>query len=507
MKKDFLIPVFVLAGLWLQFTVPLLRLNQSVATESPVLISQYQGGTDSTYLLNSGDGLTSPVFYVYPHYLTNQMFVGGANNCAIFIFALNTGYSISSVADGVETWTAGPSVSGSDYTLYSYYVLGDSSAVNKITVTTSGTPTTPSGNPDTYFSPWLTELQNCGSVGGTGTLETAATGSALSLTLSSAPSSGDAALGYFIDTNGASATPLPYDSTITVGSGFTLLSKSLSFGKVAEINTSTTSTSVPITYSGSNTILGIGIVIKKGASGTSPVSTKYVDHYQVEQVQGTSQEIYFPCSGDLIVGMSSGEYYVSSASGSTGTWETPESAIEEIDEGGAYSQVFYGYDASCASSTTVTPSFSGTQGSPGNVIEFASVTNALATSSTFDKAEGADGNQTTAANLSTVALTPAAENELIFNTTSWDGQAGTGIAEDANGHTPTPIFSGNSLANDNDSCSDGTVNNTLDEDNGWGMFTNASNTTAVTFIYIHTEETCGYDGGVGYWCSVSAAFK
>src|ERR1017187_2544201 len=159
---------------------------------TPALISSYATGTDNAYFFDgSGAGVPSPSLIVYP----KLAFLGG-HNCAVFAFAYNGAYSITSVTDNQsETWVAGPTVTEANATKMAlYYVLTDTAGTNKITVAFSGTPST--GTPMMYFSPFLQEFKNCGTaIGGNGTLDTSATGSALTLTLSAAPSSGDMALG------------------------------------------------------------------------------------------------------------------------------------------------------------------------------------------------------------------------------------------------------------------------------------------------------------------------
>jgi len=482
---------------------------------APGLVSNFQGGTDNAYLYKntpSVTGVTAPIFYIYPHFQFGQMFLGGAHNCAVLAFGLNSGYTVSSVTDsGSGSWQAGPSVTGNNHTLYAYYLLGTSANITSITISTSGTPTNPSSYPMTFFSPTLTEVRNCNTsgIGGTGTLDTPATGSAITLTLSSAPASGDMALAYFLDTTYNTSPgygyPLAELSSISPGSGFTLLSASLSFGKAAEYNTATTSTSVPITYSGTDTILGVGLVIKQGPAGTALPSSMYVDHYQMD-FSGSNTEILFPSSGDLLVGIVSGiQYYVTSVSGSTGTWLAPSACYAAIAGEGA-SQIFYAYGASANSSTNYTTTWN-TQSAYSSEIGNASITNASSTAP-FDACASSNGDQTTATNLTAVVYSPAVTNEMIFNATGVYNHTETGLATDSNSHTPVVISSTDSKSDDTGYCTSGTPASSMDEDDGWGWYTNASNTSAVTFIYSGTQNTSSCaPTGVGYWESVSAGFS
>jgi hypothetical protein len=493
----------MLAGLVLL----LMAFNVSLkAQSSPVVISNYQTGTDGSYASVSGAGLESPSLVVSP-----KLPFRGGNNCAVMAVTSNSAYTQGTPTDNTgETWHGGPSVSDNGYTLKIWYVLGDTAGTNQITVPMTGTPTSPLNS---LVGAWVTEVENCNisSIGGAGTLDTTATGSALTLTLSSAPTSGDMVWAAFIDTaidvNNESATP--FDTSISAGSGFTLLSKSLSFGKMAEYSTSTAGTSVQVIYSGSNTILGAALVITPGSAGTGPPSGAYIDHYQVEQLNGNNQ-LSFPCSGNLIVGMvNTAPAYVSSVAGSTGTWATPASALETAT--GQTAQIFYGYGATCSPSTTVTPTWSSTPIYPGTEIALASVSNAVNTSTVFDKGHTTGGSQTSAGNLTTDSITPSQTGEIIFNMTTINQHTLTGTVADSYGHAPAWLGAMNMKDDDTgSSCSASTNPSTLDEDNGYAVYTNSSDTNAVTFIYGGTQAagSCTSNpAGVGGWGSASAAFK
>jgi hypothetical protein len=497
-----MIPLRALAGSLLLLMISTVSLK---AQSSPVVITNYQTGTDSAYLNASQTGIASPSLIVYP----KVAFLGG-NNCAIMAVTSHSAYTQGTPTDNMgETWQAGPSVTSSanNYTLKIWYVLGDTAGTNAITIPMTGAP---SSSPANRMGVWLTEVQNCNtsSIGGTGTLNTAATGSQLTLTLSAAPTSGDMVWAAFIDTffDVNNVSPTPFDSSISQGSGFTFLSKSLSFGKAAEYSTSSTSTSIPVTYSGSNTILGVAVVIKQGSLGNGPPSGTYIDHYQVEQFNGNNQ-VSFPCAGNLIVGMvNTNNQFVSSVSGSTGTWATPASALTTSN--GQTAQVFYGYGASCVPTTTFTPTWNSTPQYPGTEIAFASVKNALNTSSVFDGGHTSLGNQSTATNLTADSITPAHANDIVFNMTTIALHSLSGTVTDANNHRPTWLGAVNTKNDDNTSCANDTNNSTLDEDNGNSFFVNPD-TTTLTFIYTGLQVTgpcTGNPVGVGAWSSASAAF-
>jgi hypothetical protein len=379
---------------------------------------------------------------------------------------------------------------------------------NKITIATTGTGTLASEND--ALGAILSEVKNCNtsSVGSNGTLNTAATGSALTLTLGGAPTSGDMVWAAFIDsTMAATAPPIGVIATMTPGSGFTALSNSKTFGKLAEYNTSTSSTSVQVTYSGTDTIAGVALVIKQGPIGTSAPATKYIDHYQAEEMPAsTSQALNFPCSGNLIVGLFSdgNSAFISSITGSTGTWN-----VGPKDTTVGASQIPYATTPTCASTTTVTPTFNTAPNAPGSSFELVSISNAT---STFDTSSHTTGTQSTAANLSSVTITPGALNEITFGIVTITWHTETGTVADGNSHTPTLLSATDSAGDDaSPSCSTATPNSTLDfEDNGVSFFQNTSDTSLITFIFSGTQTTgsCTTNPtGVTGWGSAAAAFN
>jgi hypothetical protein len=498
----------------LQFTDNAAGSPQSVGLSGSgsnmLVISNYQSGISGSYLSEQEVAETSPSLIVN----LKTAFRGG-NNCAIMAVTSNQSYTQGTPTDNEsETWHAGPSISDTGLTLKIWYVLGDTAGTNQITIAMSGTAG--SGFIMNLMGATVTEVENCNisSVGGNATLDVSPNGSAQTMTLSAGPTAGDMVWAAFddtnFDTNNDAGTLVTYDSSITGTTGYTLLSESLSFGKMAEYDTSTTSSSVSVTYPSNTTgqnVLGAALVIKQGSGGNGPPSGMYIDHYEVDQPAGTSPTIHFPCSGNLIVGLVQSSSHATSVTGSTGTWETPGALINTANNA---AQIFYGYGASCAATTTVSPTWNAAPTQPGSPLLLASVTNALNTSSVYDTGGTANGSGASATNLTTVTITPSSTNEIIFNVTPISFHTLTGMATDANGHTPTPLLSVNNEDDDTgSSCTASTQPDTLDEDNGSAFFINTSDTTAITFIYTGTQVTGSCTSnptGVGGWGSVSAAF-
>jgi Fe-S cluster assembly iron-binding protein IscA len=121
-----------------------------------------------------------------------------------------------------------------------------------------------------------------------------------------------------------------------------------------------------------------------------------------------------------------------------------------------------------------------------------------AATSPFDKAATAAGDQTSSGNLTTTTITPSTASGLVLNNTSIDfhtlnGIVGSGFVLDSDVN-----------ASDNDAAGTaGTLDSTLDEDNGFAHIYNAT-TSPITFVY--TATATGTPSGVLDWGSVAAAF-
>ena len=512
MKLLAILAVLSLAA-WPQAPGARMRLGTGVGAAvniAPVLVSNYSTGTDNGFLQESLTALSAPSLFLFPK-TPNNGFVGGSHNCAVMAVSSAVGLTQNTPTDTAgDTWVAGPSIATTGVagvTWKTWYSLGISSASsNKITITTSGAST--GGSIQTSLGAILTEVYNCNTstVGGNGTLNTAATGSALTLTLNTAPASGDMVWAAFIDSSVAgTGTPITNLTTISPGTGFTAITRSKTFGKLAEYNTATTSTSVQATYSGTDNVLGVALVIKQGPAGTAPPATKYIDNYQVEQIPATTTPtLDFPFGGNLIVGLSGGGVGISSITGSTCTWNT---GVSNSTHGVA--QIVYGSNCTPSSAATVSPTYSGTPSAPGQSLSLVSITNA--NTSPFDTSTNTSGNQTTAANLTTSAITPTANGEIIFTTATITWHTETSLVADSNSHTTLPLFAVNTKADDAEpSCTTSTPNSTLDEDNPFGIYQNVSDHTAITFIWVGTQTTgtcTTLTSGVQGWSSVAAAFK
>jgi hypothetical protein len=504
--------------------------DATTATSTPVPFAAYSSGTDDAYYQAPISAVTSPSLIMYPK--TPGGSIGGANNCLLVPIYSAVGLTQSAPTDNMgDTYSEGPSVTDSgNITLTLWYVLGAPAGVTTITEATSGSSFGMGWLPITALGGWIVEAANCNgsSVGGNGTLDTSATGSALTLTLSSAPSTGDMPIGFFIDSSIASDIdydfPVGYVSSITAGSGYTARTNSLTFGKFAEYATTTTSTSMQFTPSGSDTWLGVGIDIQSGPAGNVP-SGKFIDTWQEEQFPGDSTDaLDFPCMGNTIaVEMTAGDNFISSITGSSGTW-----SAGEYTTGDAVSQIAYGTGVTCNSTTTVTPAFDSPADNPGTSVTLVSMSNMIsaidtgsATSNTSDatcsETEGfvqCYGGSGSNSAINLLSLTPSETNEVVLIAGSISQHTANTISTDANSHTPQGGYAVDTDADDAfDDCDGSTSPNTLSEDNPFGLLYN-TDTLPETFIFGGTWVTAGGLGnclndptGASDWTAVGAAFN
>lgn len=473
------------------------RRTASVASLTPTVNTVVQTGTDNAYNTGAVTGEVNPSLIV--NLVTP--FQGGANDCGLIFISANSGYSISSVTDNQsESWSSIASVGS----VYLYGVHGTTAGTNKITVATSGTGSTTFG---TQLGATVYELDNCSGFGGHGTLNTAATGSALTLTLGVAPASADTTVAFFWTNAALPITSTPLVTTITAGTGFTSRTNSKSYGKMSEYRTSSTSTSVQVTYSGTDTVQGAAVVVKAGPAGTGPPATKYVDTMMTEyyglNTSSATHATYFNCTGNLIIGLGTSFSHAITAatsSGTTATWVVGESITTNFA-----SSILYGYGASCSATGTITPTFTA---DTYTQIDYLSISNAVGTSGVFDTGSTASGNQTTNVNVAPKAFTPGGTGELFCGVGAIDFHTISGTVADGNSHTSIGPTAVNTLADDASSGSNATPASSLESDDMRSCYLYTSGSSAITPTY--TQTTSLYSNpptGIELWSYAGAFFK
>ena len=485
-----------------------------VAGSAPSLSLANQTGTDNMTFSAAGGAVTNPNLYVYLNQPSGTF--GGAHDClAVVAYANSTLFTIGTPSDNVggDTYTAISGASGTQNSIAikSWIVYGVPAGVVKITVPMTGTT---SSTTPTYFGGWAQEFYNgCTAVGGSGFLAFTANGAANNLTLSSAPYSGDTVAAYAVDTQFPGTSSSCIGNTITFTAGWTPMGDSPCYGKAAEENSSTTSTSVPITFAGTDKIAMVAFEIEQGPAGTAP-SGMYIDHEQADQDASGSASVTnpFPSTGNLFVALfntntTQSVSSISLANSGSPTTNTSCGPIHNTGNSAELVQIPYAYGATLSPTTSIT--FTLTAASTGINPEFLSITGAAA-SPFVQCTAGVTGNQTTSGNTTTDTITPLATGHFLVNELAVDYHTMTGLVADGNGHTPLFLSAVDSAAdNVGPSCNFGSPASTLAGDNGYAILKTA-NTTATTFIYTGTQTTgsCTTSpAGVQWWSALTAEFK
>ena len=447
------------------------------ANFAPVALTKFSGGIDNAFLEDGGTGIATPS---YVNTLAWPAF-GGTHNCGVMAFSYAAGLTISSVTDDKSnTWTSQATVTSGNMTMALYTRTGITAGTKNITVAFTGTVTgDATGGIGTQFSGNAIEFENCGGIGAHGSTTFTANGSAHNITLSGSPSSGDAAVGFFLDSS--SYTP-DLTSAITVGSGFTALTNSTTYGKLAEINTATTSTSVGATYpNNTHLVFGVAVVVQQGAAGTA-ASGKYLETEQAEtpSAAGTSQTFQFPCGGNMLFAMdTTASASMSTLTTSGWTWNHPAALLETTN---AVSQIAYGTGGTCSSASTVAITFSTTPSSPGTSVILNSWAGMAGTLITDNKTAPSTGTGVnTAANWPLATVTATASNQVALLIVAALGfhTVTTAVADD-NSHLFTVETDFDTKADDaNSSCTAATPASTLEEDNGYAYHV-TTDTTLIT---------------------------
>ena len=153
----------------------------------------------------------------------------------------------------------------------------------------------------------------------------------------------------------------PSTTSMTVGSGFTMLQGNVSQGTFAQYKTgaSTGSQAAFFQTSDSDSWESVAMAFKSALTGTAPPSTgiRVVNMYGEIFGNGT-HTMYVPCSGNLLVGMWSSPNVIITSVSSTpsGTWSKGASVNSS---GSVTAQIFYGQGMTCNSTLTITPTYSG----------------------------------------------------------------------------------------------------------------------------------------------------
>jgi len=434
----------------------------------PTLVQHISSGRDNT------SGYSSPT---YRFFLPNPTLPG---NCLILRFEHISALTTSSVkTDKGDTFSLGPSINSGGHATESYYVAA-STGSQIISVVTSGTI----GGPEDEASGDLSEFYNTSCVA-----DASGSSSSRNITLSTTTAND-----LIWESGDDTSTLTPTTTSMTVGSGYTMLHGNTSQGTFAQYQTgaATGSQTVSFQTSDSDSWQSVAIAFKSALTGTAPPSTgiRIVNMYG-EIFGNNTHTMYVPCSGNLLIGMWSSPLVTVSAvsSSPSGTWS--QGASIRDNAGSGIAQIFYGQGMNCNSTLTMTPTYSGPSSGGLNFLVMLDVAGANASAHDVDKTN--TGDQTSGSTLTTATITPTTANGLVLDASSQWGC--TDISASPGIYAGIATNSANS-----DVCAPtNTTNSTLNEDNNLALYYNSS-TATVSFTYTDT-------GPVSYWASVASAFK
>ncbi len=369
----------------------------------------------------------------------------GAGNCLILGVRFNGSGSVSSVTDDMgNSWQPGPSVLNSSFTpstrVSLYYALNVASGTQKITITFSGLG---GGSYPAFPQAVVSEFYNIVSASA---LDGSSSSSNSRTTGSITPTiAGDLVYEWGVD---VSATDPNYGiqfngTSITAGTGFTLLSADLQTGSADQYKVQSTTGSITPTFtaSGTDTWAAVAMALKACACGTPPPNGIRIVHVQHTMIawpgHSSPVTLQFPSSGNLLVGLFTGTIaFIGTITDSGGnTWTSAASTPGDVNIANTSAQIVYAANATTGPTlgsiaTTLNPACSS---GDCNLILY-DVTGAAA--SPFDKATTATGDQQAFGNVTMASLTPATANELIFHVASIDfhtinGAVGAGYVLDS----------------------------------------------------------------------------
>jgi hypothetical protein len=434
----------------------------------------------------------------------------GAGNCLILGVRFNGAGSIASVVDDKgNAWQAGPSVLNNSFSPTTraslYFATSVASGTQKITITFSGLagPGGSLGFPQAVISEFYNVALASALDGSASSANTRTTGSITPTT------AGDLVYHWGVD---VSATDPNYGiqfngSSITAGTGFTLLGADLQTGSADQYFVQPAAAAITPTFSasGSHTWASVAMALKSCTCGTPPPNTIRIVHVQHTMIAwpGHSNPVtmQFPTSGNLLVGLFTGTVsFVGGISDSAGnTWQSAGRSPGDTNIAFTSAEIVYAANAATSPTlgtinTTLSPACS------SGDCNFVLYDVANAAASTFDKATTASGDQQSFGNVTMASLTPATPNELVFHVASIDfhtinGAVGAGYVLDSMVNA----------VDDNESTSiGGTSPSRLDMDNAFGHYA-SPDTSVVRFVYTAANRTG--TGGIRGWGAVAAAFK
>jgi hypothetical protein len=435
--------------------------------------------------------------------LPNQ---AGAGNCLILGVQFNSTGSVASVTDDMgNNWIAGPTATNGSFSkrMNLYYVLNAVDGTQTITVHFSGLTTTP-GFPQAVVSEFY-NVATSNAFDGSSASSTSRTAGPITTT---AP--GDLIYEWGASLSSSDINGGAYNGTsITAGTGFTLLSADLQVGSSDEYQTQSVAGTITPTFSatGSATWGSVAIALKSAMAGTAPSSGIHIVHVQHTLLQSVRAQnrsgaivMQFPSSGNLLVGLFNGAGpTITGVTDDFGnTWSHPASATTTGGAGVTSAQIVYAANATTNSTLSGITVGLSEVGAGDDMFNLYDIINAAI--SPFDLATTNLGNQTSNGPLTSGIITPISSDGLVFHVNSIFFHTENSMTSPING-----TF--DSVVNDLDDDDGGTTTDvsTLDMDNAYAHFYNPT-INQISFTFTNAFHSGGPQG-VQQWGGATAAFK
>jgi hypothetical protein len=420
-----------------------------------------------------------------------------AGNCLILGVQFNSAGSVASVTDDKgNNWVAGPTTTNSTFSkrMNLYYALNAISGTQTIRVHFSGLANTP-GFPQAVVSEFY-NVATSSAFDGSVASATSRTAGTITTT-----ASGDLVYEWGASLSSSNVNGGAFNGTsITAGSGFTLLSADLQVGSGDQYQIQSGSGPITPTFSASGSAVwgSAAIALKSATAGTAPPSGIRIVHLQHTLLQAIRAQnrqnpiiMQFPSTGNLLVGMfnAAGPLATNVTDSRGNTWSLPATAKKVDNNGVVSAQIVY------AANALTSPTLSGitvsvdSLGMGDMMFNLYDITGAA--TSPFDLATGQQGDNESYGPLTTGTITPRTTSGLVLHVNSIDYHQENGMTSPVGGAFDT-------VTNDLESPDV----STLDMDNAYAHINN-STTNQVNFTFT----SCCTQAGIGPWAGVTVAFK
>lgn len=416
-----------------------------------------------------------------------------SGNCLVLLYNHNSAVSTSSVTTSAgDTLTAGPALTSGSYETESYYGIATAGSTNvKVLMSADSSSALDAGGTlsEFYNTSCTTDV--------TGSNATTAKSVSLTTTLAN-----DLIWEGSVAQSATATATSPLATSITRGSGYTMLSANNWSGIMAQFQviSGTGSQTAAFTSSDSTSWNTLAIALKASSTGTAPSGTAMrikrlmSENYGLGGSSSVTHTMNIPCDGNLIVGAwtsASVTITSSTTSSPSNTWTVETSGTSSGDNpinnntSGAYSQIFWAANASCSNTATVSPVYSGsdTGGYNGyNLLVVLDIVNAN-TSQSGHVTASSNSNNTSGTSLTSSSVTPAVANGVVVNV--WTIYDGTMTAVN------TGAMAAAATNNKNTDSSGGGMASQLNQDDPRAV---AYNSGTSSFSFIYTYQTTGQAG-------------